>query len=476
MTPNSFQLTRAVLDGVLRAQALPGTVDIPSLLEGIRTAANELLLREDNAFFDDFIARGRTLIAEAAAHAGTMLLPPAQDRDSEIAGLLEAAAEATNVLARKGGDSQAMVTRLVDWERSLYDNRQRAAEGVAVDKAVAGITAERLEAYLRTQRKEWTDPRVVSFKMVPGGFSKITVLADVADGGGQPEGVALRIEPTRRMLDLDGMAIAAEYPLVRHAFEAGLPVAEPLFLETDTQHMGLQFMASRKVSGRTLGAYSGAAEPVEEAKLKDAIALIVKVQNLAMDESNPLVTGSYLKRWLDYSTLADSTLGAVEYWREAGRKGNAPASPLLERAYAWMVANVPQEDGRRVFNHGDFGFHNIMFDGDRISALLDWENGRIGDAGEELALFIMASASLASREQIVAWYDEAGGEPISEYRLRYWDVYHTYKVIISALVSLQRVQEDASGSLNLALFGLQYMAPMGAKLEEQIALAEQVRP
>lgn len=475
MTPSSVQLTRAVLDGVLRAQAMPSTVDIPSLLEGIRVGANELLLREDDAFFADFIARGRTLIAEAASHAGTMLLPPAEDRDMEIASLLEAAAEATSVFAKRGDEGRAMVARLVEWERSLHDHRLRAAEGVSVDQAVAGITAARLETYLRGHRKEWADPKVVSFKMVPGGFSKITVLAEISDGGGEPEGIALRIEPTRRMLDLDGMAIAAEYPLVRYAHEAGLPVAEPLFLETDPGQLGLQFMASRRVGGRTLGAYSGAAEPVEESKLKDAIALIVQIQNTPVDESSPLITGSYLKRWLGYRTLADSTLGAVEYWREAGRKGNAPASPLLERAYAWMVANVPREDGRRVLNHGDFGFHNLMFDGDRISALLDWENGRLGDAAEELALFIMASGALASREQIVAWYDEAGGEPISEYRLRYYDVYHTYKVIISALVSLQRVQEDASGSLNLALFGLQYMAPMGAKLEEQIALAEQAR-
>lgn len=476
MSPDNTQLQRALLDAVLRAQAMPGTVDIPSLLEGVRTAANELLLREDATFFAEFRAVGRALAEEAAGAAGTPLAPRSDDRDAEMVALLEANAAAAAVMAARGdGAAQALVTRLVDWEKMLHAHRVQRAGGAGGDNSAAGLTAERLETYLRNHRKEWSDPKVTSFKMVPGGFSKITVLADIVDGDKQAEGLALRVEPSRRMLDLDGMAVTAEFPLVVHAFKSGLPVAEPLFLEADRQHLGLQFMASRRMPGRVLGTYTGAAEPVAESALKDAIALIVKLQHVPVDAANPLIRQSYMKRWLGYATLADSTRALVEYWREVGRIGQAPASPMLERATAWMLANVPAEDGRAVLNHGDFGFHNLLFDGDRIAALLDWENARLGDPAEELALFVMASAAHASREQIIAWYEDAGGEPISEYRLRYYDVFHTYKVIIAALVALQRVQDEPRGSLNHAVFGLQYLAPMGEKLEDQIAAAQDCR-
>jgi aminoglycoside phosphotransferase (APT) family kinase protein len=472
MTPDDSHLKLALLDAVLRAQSMPGTVDIPSLLEGVRTGANELLLREDAAFFAGFIAEGAALAATAGESAPGL----SGDRDTDLAAVLTANAAAAARLAAAGtADGDAMVARLVEWEKKLHAYRNLRAKGAGGDDPRAKITAERFAAYLRNHRKEWADPKVISFRMVPGGFSKITVLAEVQDGSGEPEGLALRIEPERRMLDLDGMLVEGEYPLVLHAFRSGLPVAEPLFLEPDPAHLGLKFMVSRRAPGRVLGTYSGAAEPVGEGKLRDAIALIVQLQQVPVEASNPLIQQSYMQRWLGYPTLASGTRAVVEYWRDMGRSCRAPASAILERATAWMLANVPTDDGRAVLNHGDFGFHNLLFDEDRISALLDWENSRLGDPAEELALFVMASAAHASREQIMAWYDEAGGEPIPEYRLRYYDVYHTYKVIISALVSLQRVQDDPRGSLNLAVFGLQYMAPMADKLEEQIAAAEACR-
>ena len=473
MIPDDSHLKLAVLDAVQRAQAMPGTVDIPSLLEGVRTGANELLLREDDGFFLRFIAEGAALVKEVGGTAPAL----SGSRDADLAAVLDAGAQAAATFAaRATAEADAMVARLVGWEKQLHTYRNQRAKIAGGEGPLSGITAERFEAYLRDHRSEWADPKVMSFRMVPGGFSKITVLAEVQDGDGEPEGLALRIEPARRMLDLDGMLVSGEYPLVCHAFQSGLPVAEPLFLENDPAFLGLKFMVSRRAPGRVLGTYTGAAEPVSQDKLKDAIALIVQMQKVPVESSSPLIQQSYMSRWLGYSTLAEGTRAVVEYWRDMGHACRAPASAILERATAWMLAHVPAEDGRAVLNHGDFGFHNILFDGDRISALLDWENSRLGDPAEELALFVMASSAHATREQIMAWYDAAGGEPISEYRLRYYDVYHTYKVIISALVALQRVQDDPRGSLNLAVFGLQYMAPMADKLEEQIAAAEACQP
>lgn len=472
MIPDDTHLKRAMLDALLHAQAMPDAVDIPSLLEGLRTGINELLLRDDDGFYADFIRKGVELAAEAGEGVPTL----SGVRDDDLAMILAANAQAAaRHGATAGAASSAMLARLVAWEKELHRYRNQAAQKDEQADPRLQVTAQRFENYLRAHRKEWKDPKIVSFRMVPGGFSKITVLAEVQDGDRAPEGLALRIEPQRRMLDLDGMKIEAEYPLVCHAFRAGLPVAEPLFLETDTAHLGLKFMASRRASGRVLGTYAGAAEPLGEKKIRDAIALIVQLQSLPVEAGNPLIEASYMKRWLGYDSLAAGTRAAVEYWRDMGLACHAPASPILERATSWMLANVPQEDGPAVFNHGDFGFHNLLFDGDRITALLDWENSRLGDPAEELALFVMATSAHATREQIMAWYNEAGGAPISDYRLRYYDVYHTYKVIISALVSLQRVQEDPRASLTLAVFGLQYMAPMADKLEEQIEAAEAAR-
>jgi len=49
------------------------------------------------------------------------------------------------------------------------------------------------------------------------------------------------------------------------------------------------------------------------------------------------------------------------------------------------------------------------------------------------------------------------------------------KIIVSAQVCLQRVQETPRDSLQLAVFGLRFLHPIGSRVPELIRLAEEAR-
>ena len=493
MIPRDSQLVRTAHSAILQAINAPETVDIPTALESVRVVLNELLLRENDAFFVSYYDDGYRLAEEAIAFLKATPVAKAQppalpakfaysgdDRPLAAANLelTRVNDRLTDILSRTPGpEASRLLEKFVSWELKLHGYRMQIAESRVKggDTTMSKLNAESFEPYLRKKKPEWKNVRVKSFRRQPGGFSKFTCLVDLHDDVNGDHSVVIRAEPPRFMLDLEGMEITKEYPVLRFAYEAGLPVPEPLLLEDDPSHLGMRFVLARKSKGSVKGSVKGSDQKIPESALKDVIALMARIANTPVPRDNPLIQASHLKRWVAHKTLPENTRDFMGYWRQVGIDGNAPPSPLVTRGYNWLFDNVPEEMAPPVFIHGDVGFHNILFDGDKIMALLDWENSRVGDPAEELTLFISGTANQASREQILEWYREAGGPEISEYRLRYFDVYQAMKLIVSAQTCLQRVEEQAESSIHLAVFGLQYLYYIGQKLNDLIKVAEDAK-
>jgi thiamine kinase-like enzyme len=97
-------------------------------------------------------------------------------------------------------------------------------------------------------------------------------------------------------------------------------------------------------------------------------------------------------------------------------------SPLVHLALNWLEANVPTEPDRPVIVHGDAGPGNFLYDGDRVTALLDWELVHIGDPMADLAMLCLRSLfqPLVPLPEAFAAYEAAGGAKIDLARVRYW--------------------------------------------------------
>ncbi len=62
-----------------------------------------------------------------------------------------------------------------------------------------------------------------------------------------------------------------------------------------------------------------------------------------------------------------------------------PIDALARLSVDWLEANVPDYDGDPVLVQGDTGPGNIMYDGDRVSGIIDWELAHLGDPMDDIA-------------------------------------------------------------------------------------------
>lgn len=103
------------------------------------------------------------------------------------------------------------------------------------------------------------------------------------------------------------------------------------------------------------------------------------------------------------------------------QQGQAPTTPLLQAAEQLWASYQP--DGRDVLVHGDLHHANVLWDGDSIVALIDWDSTGTGNPGIDLGwarLEATLAYSTAAADQITpGWVDITGNEPES---LAYWDL------------------------------------------------------
>ncbi len=95
------------------------------------------------------------------------------------------------------------------------------------------------------------------------------------------------------------------------------------------------------------------------------------------------------------------------------------ADPLLDLAFAWLDANMPDPDGTVALVHGDAGPGNFLFDAGRLTALIDCELAYLGDPMEDLAWFSVRCVMepVPDFAASIADYERAAGQKIDHRRI-----------------------------------------------------------
>ena len=127
--------------------------------------------------------------------------------------------------------------------------------------------------------------------------------------------------------------------------------------------------------------------------------------------------------------------------------------PLMEVAASWLERNLPTLDQVSVV-HGDYRSGNFLFDEStaRITAVLDWERGYLGDRHRDLAWTTarqyghwsedgktFLASGIAPVDELLARYEELSGLSVDAERLRYHTIFNCYQIVVTALASSYRV-------------------------------------
>ena len=109
-----------------------------------------------------------------------------------------------------------------------------------------------------------------------------------------------------------------------------------------------------------------------------------------------------------------ASLAAVEGMAGAHRRAQRTAHRSRSPGAAVAARPCSRRRARRTGSAscwGDVGLHNMLVDGDRVTALVDWEAATVGPPARELAAVWPAATALMAWEEFVDAYRAAGGPP-----------------------------------------------------------------
>ena len=110
-------------------------------------------------------------------------------------------------------------------------------------------------------------------------------------------------------------------------------------------------------------------------------------------------------------------------------------SVIIESAYQWLTTHAGNLDDTAVLTHGDFSLRNVLLDGDRISAILDWELCCVSHPAEDLAYIRPWITPIMPWTEFLAIYRARSQREVSDFALFYFGVWTQFwNVIIGASV------------------------------------------
>lgn len=297
---------------------------------------------------------------------------------------------------------------------------------------------------------------VSGLSRLAGGASRELWSLDVAlehEAGPERLELVLRRDPPGRSETDRGL----EARVLRAAAEAGVPVPEVHWGSNDPAVLGSPFFLMQRLAGETLPRRLLRDEeygPARKSLVGQLGAILAGIHTI---DPEPLgLVGVDAGQYGSGSARAQ-----IERMAAGLRHLAVEPHPVLELAERWLLERAPEPRSLRLV-HGDYRLGNLMVGAEGVRAVLDWELAHRGDPVEDLGWLCVRAwrfgnddrpaAGLGTREELVAAYQVAGGEPVEPEALRFWEACGNFKLAL-VFVSQARAFLDGSRSVELASLG-----------------------
>ena len=259
------------------------------------------------------------------------------------------------------------------------------------------VLAEPVAGWL-TQQLGSSGPVGVTGVQAPSGngMSCVTLVMDCVwedQGGLHERKLVTRIAPdTGSFPVFPSYDLSLQYDVMAGVREhSDVPVPLLVGIEPTGEVLGSPFLVMEHVEGRVpvdnppyvFGGWLHDAAPEERAALEEATLEVIAAVH-AIAEPRLVFPRSAALAGADPLRSHVESQRAYYAWTH---RQDGVRVPLLERAFTWLEEHWPTDPGETVLSWGDARPGNILFDGFRPAAVLDWE-----------------MAALAPRELDVAWY------------------------------------------------------------------------
>lgn len=446
-------VVKGVADEGLRAHMADIKVLASHLLVEMTTAADikKATMREYASLARD-IEEALTARHVSAQKAQELKQIAADEDADRFEACLALAREVQLVLRDLGGaEADALQLRLAQLE-GAHGNRvlDALAQHVASDStenpaAGAGQTKtfdrEKLAAFIARSFPEETGVQIAECKFISGGSSKYTMGISLTGVTSLPKEIILRGDSTSSA-GYGGASAIDEFRLFKVLDEHGICIPTPLAAEPSGDVFGSPFMLVERRPGAMLGHFFNLPKP------NKALGLDLAKQLAGIHRISPAAIGDWIKgaKVSTSEQVAATIEESFASWEALQRP-----SPLFETAFKWLRDNVAVMDRSRGLVHGDYSLHNILVEGSRVSAILDWEFAHIGNPAYDLGYFYDQAASLTTWQEFLDAYQAAGGSLPSAEELDYSMLFATTRLGVMTCQAEAAYRAGIAGGLFMAL-------------------------
>jgi aminoglycoside phosphotransferase (APT) family kinase protein len=269
--------------------------------------------------------------------------------------------------------------------------------------------------------------------------------------GDEPRSFVLRRDaPARLSFSHDRRT---EFDIVRVAHAAGVSAPEPVAFCEDCGPAGGPFALFGFVEGRALARLL-----MRDPSIAERGPLIARQAGMEMARIHK-VTPPHPGLGGLAAPPADRALADVHQLRQRLDR-HGIIRPVLEWGLRWAETSRPDPEPP-VLIHRDFRTGNYIVDDMGLAAVLDWEFAAWGDRHVDLGWFCAecwrfgrrdrAAGGIGDRQDLYAGYEEAGGAPVEDQRVRFWEVMAHLRWAVIALEQGMRHTSGEEPSLELAL-------------------------
>ncbi len=249
-----------------------------------------------------------------------------------------------------------------------------------------GDLSERLRAWLAGRLAPGSEPELSELTSPSAtGMSSETLLFDATwrEGGERRSGsFVARVEPDAADVPVFPVYdLESQFRLLRLVREhSDVPVPHARWLELDPSPLGARFFVMDRVEGRVppdvmpyvMDSWLSQADPADQRRLQDAsVGVLASLHGI-----DPVAAkADFLELEGPGTPLRRHVAAWHRYydWVRGERR-----HPVLERAFAWLDAHWPVDEGETVVSWGDSRIGNVLYDGFEPAAVLDWEMAALG--------------------------------------------------------------------------------------------------
>ncbi len=251
------------------------------------------------------------------------------------------------------------------------------------------VTRARLEHWLA---EKLPAARIAALASPSGtGMSSETLLFDATwreAGTERSAPFVARVAPDPRDVPVfPSYDLATQFRVMQLAARGGVPVPNVRWLELDAVRIGSPFFIMDRVAGRVppdimpypMGSWLSEASRDDQRNLQhETVAAIAKLHAIDPEKSG----AHFLEFALPGATPLRRHIENQRRFYDWMRQGRS--YPVIERAFAWLEAHWPADEGDTVVSWGDSRIGNVLYDGFAPAAVLDWEMAALGPRGLDL--------------------------------------------------------------------------------------------